>query len=132
MSALTVFSLLFYYLKWHYGRAPNDLFGIWKNVMWFVWHFFSVPILLRTFFSRWRRLGERYPQGPDVVGFASTFIVNVIMRGVGALVRLITLCAALAAFIAALIIGVASAVLWFVLPLLVPILLIHGVTLLFL
>ena len=38
------------YLSWHYTRAFRDIGSVWLNFMWFILHFFSMPLFLRTLF----------------------------------------------------------------------------------
>ncbi len=76
------------YIHWHYSRAFSDIFHIWRNVTYFVFNFFSIPLLLRTLFSPWKRIeATRETQGLDIGDFISTKIVNTIMRLIGALMR---------------------------------------------
>ena len=84
-------SLIVAYAKWHYGQGLRELFGVAQNFLWFVAHFFSFKLLLRTLFSPWKRLGENYGGGFDLAAFASTLVVNTLMRVVGLVTRLIIL-----------------------------------------
>lgn len=104
------------YLRWHYSTALVDMFRIDRNIFWFLWHFFSVPDTLRTFFSPWQRMGERYKKGLDIESFASTLITNTIMRVVGILMRTILLFSALIFFIISSIVIAITFFIWFFLP----------------
>lgn len=76
------------YIRWHYSRAFSDIFNIWRNLTHFVFHFFSIPLLLRTFFAPWKRIeARRETTGLDIGDWISTKVVNTIMRFVGALMR---------------------------------------------
>lgn len=46
------------YLVWHYSAALSDMFYIWWNYIWFVNHLFSVPDVIGSLFSPFKRLQE--------------------------------------------------------------------------
>lgn len=79
-------TLLFDYLTWHYTSAYRYALLVWANFMWFIVHFFSLPLLFRTLFSPWKRMREEYHRGgfEDIAGVV---IVNAMSRLVGFLVR---------------------------------------------
>ena len=88
---MDILTVPFYYLKWHYSSAIAQGYSIWKNVMWFLYHFFSIPLLLRTFFDQFERLGVGYKKGLYIGENFSVLIVNTLMRLVGMGVRSIVL-----------------------------------------
>jgi len=77
------------YLEWHYGKAYSDILVVWTNFFWFVLHFFSIATLAKTLFSPWKRLHEEYRKGFHPEDFFSSLAVNILMRIVGAIVRLV-------------------------------------------
>jgi hypothetical protein len=79
------------YVKWHYGRGLRELFGVAGNFLWFISHFFSFKLLVKTLFAPWKRLGENYEGGLDLKAFASTLVVNTLMRIVGFITRTLVL-----------------------------------------
>lgn len=113
--------LPFNYLAWHYSLALADFLAIWENFFWFFYHFFSLPVLFRTLFAPWKRLGESYKQGFDPGAIISTLIVNGLMRLVGLGARLFVIIAGLLAQVIVFLIGVAGLILWLASPFLVPI-----------
>ena len=76
------------YFIWHYGRAYVDMFVVWANLLWFVVHFFSIPRLLKTLFSPWKRMTETVGK-KDFEDIAGSIVVNLMSRVLGAFVRLI-------------------------------------------
>lgn len=119
-----------HYTRWHYGRAYVDMYRVWANLYWFIFHFFSVSTLLRTLFQPWKRMDEGYSKGFDPGGWISTFFVNIVMRIVGMMVRLILISAGL---VCALILVLAEIVwfaLWTVMPAFISVLIVLGLYLL--
>ncbi len=104
------------YFAWHYGRAFTDMFYIWMNFLWFVFNFFSVSVLVHTFFDPWKRMGEAYPKGFDIAGVVSTFVVNTLMRAVGIMVRLIVLSLGFAIALFVFVAGILIGILWALAP----------------
>lgn len=80
------------FLQWiifHFFDAPREILKGWRNFLVFNMNYFSVPILLKTLFSYWRRYRWYYPRGLDIGGFLSTYFSNGISRVLGAIVRII-------------------------------------------
>ena len=114
------------YFFWHYTRAFKEIWGIWMNYLWFFNHFFSIPLLFRTLFSPWQRITEEYKKGLDIEDWAESFIVNVLMRIVGAVMRLVVICVGVLFLLITFIIGVLIFVVWPLFPLVVIFLIARG------
>lgn len=116
MRETTVFTA---YLKWHYAEGLREMFAVFGNFLWFVSHFFSFKLLLRTLFKPWKRMGESYGDGLQLDKIASAFIVNTLMRVVGLVSRLIVLMVGFIAYIAILIFALVIFLIWLALPVLI-------------
>ena len=93
---MQVATLVGNYFVWHYSRAYRELIHIERNIIWFLFHFFSLPELTRTFLSPWKRLGENYGSIFDTEEFFAALITNVLMRIVGIVMRAIIIVAGIA------------------------------------
>jgi hypothetical protein len=122
---LSVF--LVQYVIWHYTKAIKGFFSTWFNFLWFTYHFFSIPLLLRTLFSPFERLGEEYKKGLDVWALFQTFAVNAIMRCVGAVTRLVLVVIGTLMIIFIFAVGIVLFFVWLLIPLIVATLVILGV-----
>ena len=116
------------YFIWHYTQAIEDFIGISRNFIWFLYNFFSIPVLLKTFFSPWKRLNEAYRKVFNIEEFLSSLVVNVLMRGVGIFIRAITLLLGLASLILAFVLCTVILLGWLVLPAIVILLFYQGIT----
>lgn len=115
------------YLVWHYSVAYVDMLHIWWNYLWFVDHLFSVPDVLRSWISPFRRLKEdnvNILKDPET--FFGNLFVNIIMRMVGFVIRTALILIALIAFIAVFAAGAVFIVFWSALPVIIVHLLISG------
>lgn len=92
-------SFFWAYVKWHYSQGLRELFGVAHNFSWFIAHFFSFKLLLKTLFAPWKRLGEHYSGGLNLSSFFSSFIVNSLMRIVGFITKTVVLIVGFAAYI---------------------------------
>ena len=129
---MVFFTLTRNYFQWHYTLAFIDIFHIWRNITNFLFNFFSIPILIRTFFSPWRRLhADRETEGFDLVDSLSTGLVNLIMRIVGALMRSMLIVIGLCAVVVAIVGGIIFFILWTVAPIIIVLLCAAGIHLLF-
>lgn len=123
--------LLLRYVKWHYLDAPRDILRGWGNILWFNFNYFSVPLLLQTFFSPWRRIAWDYGRGFDIGVYLFTFSSNLISRILGAIVRSFLIVAGLVVQLALLFLGSLLFLFWFVLPAIIAAAFIYGIFLLF-
>lgn len=115
------------YIWWHYTSAFVDIFRIVGNIFWFLLHFFSVPDTFKTFFKPWQRLQEKYHKGFSLEAFASSLVVNLLMRLVGVIMRSILLSFALVSFIVTFIVVIVWLLLWVATPPALVVLLIVGI-----
>lgn len=104
------------YLLWHYTAAWSDLWRFYANLSWFLLNFFSVKLLLGTFFAPWKRLRESARRRGEG-GAAGRFIINVITRLVGFSLRSVTIVSGLASLVLLSALALFLFVLWLVLPL---------------
>lgn len=129
MRFATVFG---HYFIWHYGRAISDLTKIYRNLIAFTFNFFSVPILVQSYFAPWRRMGEDYPEkSVDPFDYFSTFLVNLIMRLVGIFMRTVVIVLGMAATLLVILSYPVVLVIWITLPFLAVIIFFIGFGLLF-
>lgn len=125
-------TVLGHYFIWHYGRAISDLTRIYRNLIAFTFNFFSISILVSSYFAPWRRMGEDYPErGVDPFGYLSVFLVNIIMRLLGVVMRTVVIILGMTAALLVIISYPFVLVLWITLPFLTIIILSIGVGLLF-
>lgn len=111
------FSLLpFSYFVWHYTYAMAELGRMSVNFLWFVVHFFSIPIVLRTLVSPWRRLDEPYTGALNFGGWFETLIVNTLMRVVGLVIRIVMLAVGLVLLVVLAVFELAALAVWVLLP----------------
>lgn len=80
--------LAWYYTRWHYVTAIGDMAQVVRNIEWFLWEFFSISLLLRSFFVPFHRLEEHVAHSFDLSRWFEAITVNVLMRLVGMLSRL--------------------------------------------
>ena len=104
------------YMVWHYSRALYDLAGISRDLLWFVYHFFSIPLLTRTFFTPLSRIRAGGISILDIEGSLQNIALNLIARAVGILLRAVVIAAGIAAEIALAVLLTAIFACWLVLP----------------
>jgi hypothetical protein len=121
-----IVSIFFEYMSWHYGPGVGEFLQAWKNISAFVYQFFSVDMLLKTFFQPFKRMQEDYTRGFDPSGYAETFIVNAMMRIVGMVVRSVFIAGAAFMQIVIGVVGSVCFVAFVGLPFVVPFCLISG------
>ena len=118
------------YVIWHYSGALKSGVMLFQNIIIFLFHFFSTPLLLKTYFSKFSRLGEKYKKGLDIESLLSTFLVNTLMRIVGALVRTILILIGLIVVVIATLSGILLMIAWLLFPLIIVVTLTYGLSLL--
>jgi hypothetical protein len=131
IKVMLFLSLVHDYFVWHYSRAYREIFSVWLNLMWFVIHFFSIPLLLRSWFSPYKRITEERKRSLNFEDLVGYIVINLMSRIVGAMLRSFLIIIGLVLLCVIAIVGLAVHVLWIFLPLLLVTGLVIGVSLLF-
>ena len=113
------FTLFRCYFAWHYTAGLFGCLRLLADFLWFIYHFFSVPVIVPTLFTPWRRLGEAYRGGFDPGRVFETFIVNTLMRLFGFVIRLIFLLVALAAILVTFFFGLLATMIFLFAPVII-------------
>lgn len=119
------------YLAWHYRDSLSDLWELENNFLWFGYHFFSLPLLARTFLSPIYRLEEKSARTFDIGAIIGNFIVTTLMRLVGMLVRVVIIATGVLFESALIALALPVLLLWLLLPILAILFGIFGVAILF-
>lgn len=124
-------SIFLTFLNWFFLKAPLEIFQIGKNFTLWGWKFFSIGYFVPRLFSPWHRDITSYGRGFDLKRFLHSLGWNLISRLLGAVLRLLVMLAGL--IIEALLIATTVLVLagWFLLPIIIPGLIIIGIVSLF-
>ncbi len=104
------------YLKWHYRGGLAEFLAVAENFLWFVSHFFSFKLLSKTLFKPWKLLGEHYEGGFNIEAFASTVLVNFLMRVVGFCTRVVILAVGAFSFLFVLAASLLILMVWILAP----------------
>lgn len=109
-------NLVVAWVGWHFYEMPKFLFGIWKNYLWFGMNYFSIPLLLSTLLSPWRRYRWNYPRGFNIGEYASIFVTNVFSRIIGAVCRLALIGIGAVSQLGIFLFGIIIQIAWLLLP----------------
>lgn len=126
---MKMMGLILGYLQWHYGKAIKSLGAIWKNFFTFIFHFFSINLLLKNFFDPWKRMNDSYPHKFDPKLYVYAFITNTITRIVGMIMRSVLLITGLISLGILIILYPIALILWLITPLIILALLWSGLQL---
>lgn len=127
---MPILVLPFNYIVWHYTLAWVDLSRICRDLIWFIYNFFSLSVLMKTLFSPWRRLGETYPDHFNLSEIFASFFINSFMRLIGFIIRLLLIIFGSLALFVSVLLGMVIFVIWLFLPLITIAGLIFGIKLL--
>ncbi|MBI2053436.1 MAG: hypothetical protein HYT41_01690 [Candidatus Sungbacteria bacterium] len=114
------------YLIWHYGRAPQDLLGLARDLLWSCWHFFSISDLARTLFAPFARIRQTYFNINNLEESFQNLTANAVSRAVGLVLRTIVIVAGLVCEVILAGVFVVIWAAWFLLPAIIILLLIPG------
>ena len=124
-------NILVSYLSWYFSDVPREILKGWKNFLVFNLNYFSIPLLLKTFFSHWRQYKWDYGRGFDLKRYAEAFFSNLISRILGAMVRSILIFIGIFCEILILIFGLIFFFGWVFLPIFIILGFIFGIKFLF-
>ncbi len=118
-------------LIWQFFDVPKEILKAWRNFLVFNLNYFSVPTLLKTFISPWRKYVYRYGKIFDIKNNFGTFIFNMMSRTIGAILRSFFIIIGLLVEVLIILIGAIIFLGWLALPFLLIFGLIFGIKLLF-
>jgi len=119
------------YLFWQFLEMPGNILKAWKNFLKFNLNYFSIPLLLKTLFSPWRRYRMSYGKGFDIGRYFTAFFSNLIFRILGAIMRVFLIIIGLLVEIFLIFAGIIIFFGWIALPALLIVGLIFGFKILF-
>lgn len=112
------------YLLWHYTAAFLDWWRLYANASWFLFNFFSIRILFRTFFATWKRLRE---SGKAEGGMLGAIIINPLTRLFGMLARTVVISAGFISLVFLSFCFLAALALWVAAPILLLAIFVQGI-----
>ncbi len=124
-------NIFFQWIFWQFFEVPKNILKAWRNFLKFNLNYFSIPLLLKTFFSPWRRYKVSYGKGFDIGRYFEALFSNLIFRFLGAIMRSFLIIIGLLAEIFIIIGGIIIFFGWLVLPALLILGLIFGFKVLF-
>jgi hypothetical protein len=127
---MTLGIVFFDFFEWIYGEGVPEFLKAWKNIHWFFYHFFSVPLMLRSFFQPIKRLKEKYGRRFNPEKFFENLAINTIMRLVGIAIRLGFLVIAIIFQFFVFIFGATFFAIFLTVPLFIPLAMIAGIIML--
>ena len=111
-------NIFFQWLSWQFFEMPQNLLRTWRNFLLFNLNYFSVPLLVRTFFSHWRRYKWSYGKGFDFAKYIEVFFSNFISRVIGAILRTFLIIIGIIIEVFIILIGAFIFLAWLILPVL--------------
>ncbi|MBI1985055.1 MAG: hypothetical protein HYS60_03070 [Candidatus Wildermuthbacteria bacterium] len=119
------------YFQWHFIIMPLEILKGWKNIFLFAVNYFSLPLLLKTLFSPWRRITWQGAKGFDFSAFFENLAGNFMSRILGFLIRLAIVAAGLLGLSIVILGGIGAFLSWIALPAAILFSLLYGFTILF-
>jgi len=119
-------NIFFLLIEWHFFDVPKKILAAWKNFLKFTFEFFSISLLLKTFFYHWRRYRFFYQKKFNPWDYFQTFVFNVFSRLIGVVLRFFVLLLGFVLEIFVLIFGLIVFLSWIFLPLFLIIMVVYG------
>ena len=105
------------FLSWHYTKGLEFYIRRWLSYSDYLNHYFSLPLLISTLFSPWKRLiVEDKKPGFDIRRFFETLTFNLISRGIGAIVRFSLFWVGIVSIVSVYLGGVVGLFIWVAIP----------------
>lgn len=111
------------FLLWYFWEAPRNILKAWMNFLKFNIEYFSIPLLLKTFFAPWRRYAWAYPRAFDLMKYLEIAFSNLITRVLGMMMRTALIIVGILVELFIFLAGIVVLVGWVVLPILLLVML---------
>ena len=109
-------STLVLFFLWLFVESTAHILRTWKFFLVFGLRIFSVPLLVRTFFSPWHRYWYGYPKGFDLKALFSVVFGNLMSRAIGVVLRTFIILLGLFFEVVIIVVGAVFLVFWVTLP----------------
>lgn len=109
-------TLLRKYFVWHFFDVSQEILKGWRNFLKFNLNYFSIPLLIRSFFSHWHKYKMSYGRGFDIGRYFEVFVFNSFSRCIGAILRFFLILIGLLFEILIIIFGLTVFLIWIFLP----------------
>ncbi len=118
---MTKFSrnILIQFTSWYLLEQPRDILKACGNFLRFNFNYWSIPLLLKTLFSYWRRYSYSYGKGFSITRYFEAFTFNAMSRILGMLIRIIVITIGVLSEILLTIVAVLVFLGWFILPVII-------------
>ena len=110
---------------------PKKIIDAWRDVFKFYFNYFSIPLLVKTFFSPWRNYLWSYGKGFDLGRYIEVLFSNLTSRIIGAILRSGLIILGLAVEFFVVLVGIIILLAWLFFPWFLISLLIFGISILF-
>ena len=114
------------FVEWYFKEMPWEILRIWKGYLKFFLNYFSLPLLIKTFFAPWKNYRWDYGRGFELKRYLWVFTSNMISSVLGMIMRSIVIGLGLLIEIGVFLGGLLGLLFWFLLPLISVFLLISG------
>ena len=104
------------WFSWYLYEMPKEILQGWRNFLLFGLNFFSIPLLLKTLFSPWKRYSWKRQRGFDIGEYFSILVSNLMSRILGAIVRIVFIFLGLIFEVIIFSLGLIIFVGWFIMP----------------
>ncbi len=111
--ALTLFIK---YLQWYFVDGTLNILKKWKVSIVSCFRYFAIFVLIKTFFSPWKRITQSYGRGFDIKNYTEAFVMNTMSRIIGAIIRLVFIIIGIVIEIVILIVGFLILIFWIIAP----------------
>jgi hypothetical protein len=109
--------VLMIFVWWYLAEHPWKTIRLYLAFAAALLETFSFFFLLRTIFAPWKRITDSYPKSLlNLPAVFETFVFNVVTRGIGAVIRIVTILVGLFLQVILLALFAAYLTLWYVFP----------------
>lgn len=105
------------FFAWYFIDMVQVLLKIWKNFLLFNLNYFSIPTLLKTFFSHWHRYYSPYSKRLDLWQNFENLVFNIMSRIIGIILRIVLIIIGVLLEVLVAVLGVIALIFWLFLPL---------------
>ncbi|HDZ54678.1 MAG TPA: hypothetical protein ENI19_02590 [Candidatus Nealsonbacteria bacterium] len=81
-------NIIWLWFFWYFFEIPKEILKGWRNFLLFNLNYFSIPLLLKTLFSHWKRYYWIRGRGFTIGEYFNVLLSNLMSRFLGALIRI--------------------------------------------